>query len=440
VLRSVFVAVKNKIYSYGFHPNHCTEALKYCEDNVEDALYVLYNKYFSLGDFKAACCDLTDKELLEARSDEKSSLESIYEKSFHEKVQNTVWILNLKLDYLIKIFHNKQAKPAQKINTNVKKKEKCRNFLSGACKWGDKCRFSHEREVQVKDPNSHLTNFDFELEIRFPYNTKYPYEPPLILLKTNAVLPPLMNLHICKRLYSEAKLLAEDGIPSIYTVTELLLNEEEMVSHLKSDMSFIGPSQKLFDDGRLNAPRPKRPSHYIKGITNRDNQKVLTPEEIRETDAKIAKKFKSVVKEQKYLEMLQYRRKLPAWGLMNDILNTVQQSQVVVISGETGCGKSTQVPQYLLDDWLVNYENDSRHVEIVCTQPRRISAISVAERVAAERVARIGQTVGYQIRLESKVSASTRLTFCTTGILLRRLESEPTLPQVRTNRGRLRRN
>jgi ATP-dependent RNA helicase DHX57 len=138
--------------------------------------------------------------------------------------------------------------------------------------------------------------------------------------------------------------------------------------------------------------------------------------------------------------MLQYRRKLPAWGLMNDILNTVQQSQVVVISGETGCGKSTQVPQYLLDDWLVNYENDSRHVEIVCTQPRRISAISVAERVAAERVARVGQTVGYQIRLESKVSASTRLTFCTTGILLRRLESEPTLPQVRTNRGRPRRN
>lgn len=66
----------------------------------------------------------------------------------------------------------------------------------------------------------------------------------------------------------------------------------------------------------------------------------------------------------------------------------------------------------------------------VCTQPRRISAIGVAERVAAERVERIGNVVGYQIRLESKMSSSTRLLFCTTGILLRRLESDPDLTDV----------
>ena len=66
----------------------------------------------------------------------------------------------------------------------------------------------------------------------------------------------------------------------------------------------------------------------------------------------------------------------------------------------------------------------------VCTQPRRISAIGVAERVASERVERIGNVVGYQIRLESKMSSSTRLLFCTTGILLRRLESDPDLSDV----------
>ena len=66
----------------------------------------------------------------------------------------------------------------------------------------------------------------------------------------------------------------------------------------------------------------------------------------------------------------------------------------------------------------------------VCTQPRRISAIGVAERVAAERVERVGNVVGYQIRLESKTSSSTRLMFCTTGILLRRLESDPDLTDV----------
>lgn len=58
---------------------------------------------------------------------------------------------------------------------------------------------------------------------------------------------------------------------------------------------------------------------------------------------------------------------------------------------------------------------------IICTQPRRISAISVAARISSERGESLGETVGYQIRLESKRSAQTRLLFCTTGVLLRQL-------------------
>jgi ATP-dependent RNA helicase DHX57 len=93
------------------------------------------------------------------------------------------------------------------------------------------------------------------------------------------------------------------------------------------------------------------------------------------------------------------------------------------------------VPQFLLDEWLLDAsqsDNKSkmRHVEIICTQPRRISAIGVAERVADERNEKVGNTVGYQIRLENKISSSTRLTFCTTGILLRRLTSDPLLQSV----------
>ncbi|RZC37856.1 ATP-dependent RNA helicase DHX57, partial [Asbolus verrucosus] len=418
-----------RLESYGFHKNHCIEALKYCEDNVEDSLYLLYNKYFNLEGIKEIEHYQSGEELLQHRIDEKSSLESIYDKSFHEKIQNTVWILTLKLDYLIKIFHKKEIEKKEIIK-NSNKKEKCRNFLTGNCKFGNKCRFSHEKEIVPKNTNSHLTDFVFELEIRFPYNTKYPYEPPLILLKTDAILPPLVNLHVCKRLYEEAKLLAEDGIPSIYTITELLKNDEEITNYLKTDIQFIEANRKLFQEESKITTKKKRPSHYIKGITNKDTKKNLTMKEIKEIDEKIVMKFNSMVKEKKYLDMLQKRKTLPAWTMMNDILNTINKSQIVVISGETGCGKSTQVPQFIFDDWLVNYDQDNRHIEIVCTQPRRISAISVAERVAEERNAKIGNTVGYQIRLESKVSAFTRLTFCTTGILLRRLESEPILPTV----------
>lgn len=379
---------------------------------------------------KPANHDLSEKELLEQRTDEKSSLESIYGQAFSEKVKNSVWIISLKLNYLVNRFHNKDTVTKKAINSDtVKKKEKCKGFLRGHCKYGNKCRFSHEEPKIEKNINAHIEEFDFELEIRFPSNTTYPYEPPLIFLKSHAVIPDLVKLHICKRLLDEAKLLAEDGIPCVYSVVELVQHEEEILSHLNTEPNFINKNQSLFTltNAKNKAPRP---SHYKKGLTNRDNKRIVSQEDVAKEDEKLAKLFLAKMKDARYIRMLQTRRNLPAWNKMSEILQNVQRSQVVVISGETGCGKSTQVPQYILDDWMANYESDKKHVEIICTQPRRISALGVAERVADERAEKIGNTVGYQIRLESKLSVSTRLTFCTTGILLRRLEGEPTLPSV----------
>ena len=100
----------------------------------------------------------------------------------------------------------------------------------------------------------------------------------------------------------------------------------------------------------------------------------------------------------------------------------------MVLSGETGCGKTTQLPQIILDDLIDS--NNGALCNMICTQPRRISAISVAERVADERAEKVGKTVGYSIRLESKTSRETRLLFCTTGVLLRRLQCDSELGGV----------
>lgn len=98
----------------------------------------------------------------------------------------------------------------------------------------------------------------------------------------------------------------------------------------------------------------------------------------------------------------------------------VSKHQVVLLEGETGCGKTTQLPQFLLEDAISRGQGG--HINIICTQPRRIAAVGVASRVADERCERVGDTVGYAIRGERKTSDNTRLLFATTGVLLRRLQ------------------
>jgi ATP-dependent RNA helicase DHX36 len=115
------------------------------------------------------------------------------------------------------------------------------------------------------------------------------------------------------------------------------------------------------------------------------------------------------------------RQALPVWEFKDAIIEAVANNQIVLVAGSTGCGKTTQVPQYVLDDAWARGQGAA----IVCTQPRRISAMTVSERIANERGESIGQsTVGYQIRLESKVSPECSLLFCTSGVLLRKLTSD----------------
>lgn len=143
-----------------------------------------------------------------------------------------------------------------------------------------------------------------------------------------------------------------------------------------------------------------------------------------EKKAEIAKKVESfasrIEKDVKLKQIVEGRSKLPIASFMDVITSTIESHQVVLISGETGCGKTTQVPQYLLDHMWGKGEA----CKIVCTQPRRISAISVAERISYERGENVGDSVGYKIRLESKGGKHSSIVFCTNGVLLRILVSK----------------
>ncbi|GAA5869867.1 hypothetical protein JCM3774_000517 [Rhodotorula dairenensis] len=133
-----------------------------------------------------------------------------------------------------------------------------------------------------------------------------------------------------------------------------------------------------------------------------------------------------------YQEMLRQRANLPIASYRSTIMDTIENSQCVVLCGETGCGKSTQVPSFILEHEM----RMGRDVKIYCTEPRRISAISLAQRVSQE----LGEPanacgtrnsyVGYSIRLDSAVSASTRIVYATTGIVLRMLEGRESLADI----------
>ncbi|XP_037124135.1 probable ATP-dependent RNA helicase DHX34 [Syngnathus acus] len=157
-------------------------------------------------------------------------------------------------------------------------------------------------------------------------------------------------------------------------------------SHGRRDSS--GPNAQVISDFRLSL------LHYLDFSQ-------------RQSFGKLAK----LQRDQKNLPIFQYRDR---------IVDLVKKHSVVVVAGDTGCGKSTQVPQYLLS---------AGFTQIACTQPRRIACISLAKRVSFESLNQYGSKVGYQIRFETTRTLATKLIFMTEGLLLRQIQQDKMLEQ-----------
>ncbi|KAK9451803.1 P-loop containing nucleoside triphosphate hydrolase protein [Limtongia smithiae] len=116
------------------------------------------------------------------------------------------------------------------------------------------------------------------------------------------------------------------------------------------------------------------------------------------------------------------RKSLPIYQYREELLRAFEDYQTLIIVGETGSGKTTQIPQYLHE---AGYTKDGKKVG--CTQPRRVAAMSVAQRVAEEMGVKVGNEVGYSIRFEDKSSEKTILKYMTDGMLLREFLTDPEL-------------
>ncbi|XP_063661783.1 ATP-dependent RNA helicase DHX30 isoform X2 [Pan troglodytes] len=209
--------------------------------------------------------------------------------------------------------------------------------------------------------------------------------------------------------------------PCTIQVPEPILRKiETFLNHYPVESSWIAPELRLQSDDIL--PLGKDSGPLSDPITGKPYVPLLEAEEVRLS--------------QSLLEL--WRRRGPVWQEApqlpvdphrDTILNAIEQHPVVVISGDTGCGKTTRIPQLLLERYVT--EGRGARCNVIITQPRRISAVSVAQRVSHELGPSLRRNVGFQVRLESKPpSRGGALLFCTVGILLRKLQSNPSLEGV----------
>uniref|UniRef100_A0A915BN31 RNA helicase n=1 Tax=Parascaris univalens TaxID=6257 RepID=A0A915BN31_PARUN len=124
------------------------------------------------------------------------------------------------------------------------------------------------------------------------------------------------------------------------------------------------------------------------------------------------------------LSIQQQRARLPIFKNRNHIIYLLEKYRTLIIVGETGCGKSTQIPQYLLE---AGWAADGRKIGV--TEPRTIAVVTLANRVAEEAMCSLGEDVGYMVRFDDMTNEKTKIKYMTDGILLRELMSDPLLTQ-----------
>ncbi|KAM0698548.1 hypothetical protein Q7P36_002015 [Cladosporium allicinum] len=269
-------------------------------------------------------------------------------------------------------------------------------------KSGDICTLILERQTPSKKP--------ITLRARPPIKG-YPNAAPTLSLEGE--LPAYIKLSVLKHclMHCQASLL---GDQMLFSIVDWLESEIPNIMEKPGRLSEIASAATAFvEPSAAREPTSKKPRRHPRPIVwtpnTQSSQRMLADWSARQQ-----------LPEQK--KMLQARQNLPAWKLQDKIVDAVTKNQVTIISGETGSGKSTQSVQFVLDDLIKR--NFGEHVNIICTQPRRISALGLADRVADERCVRVGDEVGYAIRGESKQKMGmTKICFVTTGVLLRRLQT-----------------
>ncbi|KAK1941324.1 DExH-box ATP-dependent RNA helicase DExH1 [Phytophthora citrophthora] len=306
--------------------------------------------------------------------------------------------------------------------------------------------YDEKLKIETLEDESNTKLLEFEvsdvlrLHVFLPGTSRYPFELPLLALTTtNPKLQPHLLAACGEALKSCVHSMGEPMLYDIYVAIDMYLQDKQRSSTSPARIQLLKPATEVKDvPAKTSTPakaakndKPKQKKKVGANRSKNSNQyqpRRVDMEAVRRMSGKLLELRKAKDQQQKFKQMLTARAKLPAGKEELQVIKCVQNNQVVLICGATGCGKTTQIPQFILDEYI--NRGAGGECNIICTQPRRIAAIGVATRVAQERCEDIADVVGYQIRMDAKKSSNTRLLFCTTGVLLRRLLNDRQLSGV----------
>ena len=275
--------------------------------------------------------------------------------------------------------------------------------------FGDRFRVIERYLIQIQ---LDIMELQSPLSLNIRKSRTYPQEPPIVSIISLEV-PAYIRLSIIRQAiqHASADLLGE---PMVFNLVDWLENNISSIIHSPGRLHDVSPAtsdrrehKMLYSEKHSKAQRPSMKTHD----KTRRSQNIDI--------FNIWRSKQTTPQQQKFLRA---RQALPAWRLQEAIVNAVNDHRVTIISGETGSGKSTQCVQFILDDMINRYLGATAN--LICTQPRRISALGLADRVSEERCSKVGDEIGYAIRGESKQTpGTTKITFVTTGVLLRQLQT-----------------
>ncbi|WEW61264.1 Putative ATP-dependent RNA helicase ucp12 [Emydomyces testavorans] len=275
--------------------------------------------------------------------------------------------------------------------------------------YGEKYKKLSKNQCEIVSDQLH-SQYAATYHFQKPALSSYPARP-LVLTISSQKIPAYIRLSAIREAiqYAHENLLGE---PMVFNLVDWLDENIPRILANPGKLRNISIENASQVDERSEATIPNRSRSDLKQMRLETGaSKSIAIREGWETKQAIPQQQK----------MMATRKLLPAWRMQDAIVQAVNAYQVTIISGETGSGKSTQSVQFLLDDMIRRDLGSAAN--IVCTQPRRISALGLADRVSAERCSAVGDEVGYIIRGDSTLKPGlTKITFMTTGVLLRRMQ------------------